>query len=300
MRSEADRSYIRHTRFSSSLVTADDSARLYLDLLKGCLTRSLFGERYRALQRPVVVGKRRRPLWAAHSLLRKLLGRWDLELVERVHFDPAQCEEGGRWPAEAETMVGLRRLDNIEGCVRAVIQDGIPGDLIETGVWRGGAAIFMLAALRAYGDISRQVWLADSFSGLPKPDVANYPQDAGDIHWTFASVLSVSLDEVRANVARDGLLDERVRFLPGWFSETLPHAPISALAVLRLDGDMYGSTMDALRNLYPKLSPGGFCIVDDYALRGCRQAVDDYRTEQQIAEPLVKVDHSAVFWRRSQ
>jgi O-methyltransferase len=123
------------------------------------------------------------------------------------------------------------------------------------------------------------------------------PEDAGDQHWRYRE-LAVGVDEVRSNFARYGLLDDQVRFLEGWFADTLPSAPIERLAVLRLDGDMYASTMDALEPLYPKVSPGGFVIVDDYALPGCRRAVDEYRARDGIDEPIVDIDGMGVFWRR--
>jgi O-methyltransferase len=195
-------------------------------------------------------------------------------------------------------MIGLRRLDNIQFCIEQVLREGVPGDLIETGVWRGGSCIFMRAALKAYKDDTRQVWVADSFEGLPRPD-GRYKQDEGDPHWTFSHVYAISLDEVKKNFSRYGLLDDRVHFLKGWFKDTLPTAPIERLAVLRLDGDMYSSTMDALVNLYPKLSTGGYVIVDDYfAEDSCRKAVDDFRAEKRIEAPITKIDWTAVFWKK--
>ncbi len=124
--------------------------------------------------------------------------------------------DGQDWPADAETMVGLKRLDNIQACVVDVIRRGVPGDLIETGVWRGGAAIFMRGVLKAYGDTTRRVWAADSFEGLPRPNPEAYPADTNDPHWAMGW-LGVSLDDVRSNFARYDLLDDQVRFLVGWF-----------------------------------------------------------------------------------
>jgi len=112
-------------------------------------------------------------------------------------------------------MVGMRRLDNLHQCTRTVLREGIPGDLVETGVWRGGCAILMRAILEAYEDTERSVWLADSFQKLPAPSPAEYPQDAGDPHATLSSYLGVPLDTVQANFRRYGLLDDRVQFLPG-------------------------------------------------------------------------------------
>ena len=180
-----------------------------------------------------------------------------------------------------------------------MVEDNVEGDLIETGVWRGGACILMRGALRAYGDETRNVWVADSFQGLPKPNADKYAADAGDEHWTHSDYLAVSLEQVQANFRRFGLLDDRVRFLKGWFSETLPTAPIEKLAILRLDGDMYESTMDAISALYPKLSVGGFVIVDDYFLEGCKAAIHDYRDAHGIEDRMIEIDENAVYWRRS-
>jgi len=195
-------------------------------------------------------------------------------------------------------MIGLKRLDNLEFCIEQVVTNGVVGDLIETGVWRGGAAIFMRAVLKAYGVTDRYVWVADSFEGLPPPDMGKYPHDAGDsLH--DARELAVSLEEVEANFERYGLLDDQVRFLKGWFRDTLPAAPIERLAVLRLDGDMYQSTTDALVNLYPKLSEGGYVIVDDYgAIAACRQAVNDYRSANAITEEIHDIDWTGIFWQK--
>jgi O-methyltransferase len=206
--------------------------------------------------------------------------------------------EGKDWPADAETMVGFRRLDQLTKCAVDVCEQGIPGDLLEAGVWRGGACILMRGVLAALGDESRKVWVADSFEGLPKPDIEKYPADANDPHWTFTQ-LAVGIDEVKNNFRRYDLLDDQVVFLQGWFSETLPTAPIDRLAVLRVDGDMYGSTMDVLSALYSKVSPGGYVIIDDYgAIKSCRQAVEDFRELHSIDSPIEWIDWTGVFWRR--
>ncbi len=120
----------------------------------------------------------------------------------------------------------------------------------------------MRAVLMANGETSRTVWAADSFR------------------------------------ERYGLLDAQVRFLEGWFRDTLPNAPIEQLAILRLDGDMYQSTMEALQPLYPKLSRRGYIIIDDYTLPGCRAAVDDYRRERGISEEIIQIDGSGVYWQK--
>jgi O-methyltransferase len=198
----------------------------------------------------------------------------------------------------AHTMIGRRRLDNIQFCIEEVIKSGIPGDLIETGIWRGGATVFMRGVLAAYGITDRLVWAADSFQGVPPP---THPRDAGlDISATFYPVLSVGVQEVRALFHRYGLLDEQTVFLEGWFKDTLSKAPINSLALLRLDGDLYESTMDALNPLYAKVAHGGFVIVDDYyALPQCAQAITDFRASHGISEPIQQIDDSSVYWRKS-
>lgn len=218
--------------------------------------------------------------------------------LDRRTSKPSARAKGRDWPAEAETMIGLARLDNLETCITDVLQQEVPGDVIETGVWRGGATIFMRAVLKAYADTSRIVWAADSFEGLPKPDPTTFPADGGDRH-SEKRELAVSVDDVKTNFKRYGLLDEQVRFLVGWFRDTLPHAPVERLAVLRLDGDMYESTIVALRSLYPKVSPGGYVIVDDYgAIPACRKAVEDFRREGRVTDELREIDWSGVFWQR--
>jgi O-methyltransferase len=267
-----------------------DAAELYLGLLKGVLTRSLFDRFYHRLELP-----RNDPRRAMLAPIQRMLSARHLQLVRVV--EPRLRAEGRDWPADAESMIGEKRMDQLHRCIAEVIREGVPGDLIETGVWRGGAVIFMRAALEAYGDTTRRVWAADSFQGLPPPD-PRYAADAGDVHHGFES-LAVSLEEVQANFRRYGMLDERVRFLKGWFKDTLPVAPIERLAVARLDGDMYESTMDALRALYPKLSLGGYLIVDDFGtVPGCAKAVEDYRQEHGVREPILDIDGWGAYWRR--
>jgi len=196
-------------------------------------------------------------------------------------------------------MIGRQRLDNLVQCLTTVLDDEIPGDFIETGVWRGGATILMRGALAAWGDEARSVWVADSFQGLPPPDAVAWPADEG-VDLSGEETLAVPRSVVEANFARYGLLDDRVRFLEGWFADTLPTAPIGGLALLRLDGDLYQSTWEALEHLYPKLSVGGIVIVDDHgAFEPCRRAVADYREQYDITDEIVPVDWTGVWWRRT-
>lgn len=268
------------------------AAEMYLDLLKRCLTGSLAAEHYRLLQ------PQSRLRQAVVRGLNKALGRRGIKLVKSI--SERDYAEGRGWPTTALTMVGEHRLDNLQTCITDVINRGVAGDLLEAGVWRGGASIFMRGVLKAYGDPARRVWAADSFQGLPRPNASQYPADESDRHWTY-SELAVSVDDVKTNFDAYGLLDERVQFLVGWFRDTLPTAPIDRLAVLRLDGDLYESTMDTLQALYPKVSAGGYIIVDDFgAIPACREAVLDYRSENGVEEEVQKIDWTGVYWKKTQ
>jgi Macrocin-O-methyltransferase (TylF) len=245
------------------------SQGLYLDLMKRCLTNLIYRDFNMLHGRP-------------------------------LPFDERVRSEGRDWPSCAHTMVGLKRLDNLQFCVEDVLARGVPGDLIETGVWRGGAAILMRAILKAHEVTDRCVWAADSFAGLPPPNPAVYPADAGLTFNQFRE-LAVPLEEVQENFRRYGLLDDQVRFLKGWFRDTLPTAPVRRLALVRLDGDLYESTMDSLSNLYPKLEVGGYVIIDDYHdIAACRQAVLDYRAQHGIREDMARVDWTAVYWKKNE
>jgi hypothetical protein len=246
---------------------------LYLDLLKKSLTNTLFGEEP------------------------------DTE-EEEVRFVHSFIQHYIKGPAVS--MLPLVRLDNLQSCILDVIYRGVPGDLIETGVWRGGSTIFMRGVLKACGVSDRTVWVADSFEGLPAPDPEKYPIEAkahqGAVMAEGYNHFAAGLDEVQHNFRAYGLLDDQVRFLQGWFKDTLPRAPIGALAIMRLDGDYYESTMDGLTNLYDRLSVGGYAIIDDYGENTwtyCRKAVDDFRRERGIEDPMIRVDSRCYYWQRS-
>ena len=217
----------------------DPAVRLYLDLMKRCLTRTAFHERIREVicRRGSVPRLLMRPVLA----VLRLMG----------------CTLCQGWPADAETMIGLKRLENILARVTGAIRRAVPGDLIETGVWR-------------------TVWVADSFEGLPKPDPDKYPADAaeeGKAAFYKFDQLAVSEEQVR-----------EMRFLKGWFRDTLPTIPAT----------------QTLTGSYPKLSPGGYCLIDDDGgIPASRNAVEDYRSREGIREPVQSVDRTGVFWQKA-
>jgi len=211
----------------------------------------------------------------------------------------ADAKPGRDRGSPAHSMVGLLRLENVRDLAQRAIDQGIPGDFIETGVWRGGCCILMRGVMAANSVADRKVYVADSFQGLPPPNPTLFPQDSGLALHTLPE-LAVSLDEVRTNFKRYGLLDDRVVFVKGFFSDTLPKLDAGPFALMRLDGDMYESTYVALKCLYPKLSIGGFAVIDDYgAIAQCREAVNDYRAATNIGDEIHRIDWTGVWWQKT-
>jgi hypothetical protein len=286
-----------------------DAKQRYLSLLRKSLTNELYIENEARIAYLVMCMYENQPGTLDDRIDTFLhVERWQhFELLQRVKANGELMkfqDRGGENPmlrnffCNAHSMIGMRRMDNLHMCLESITADRVPGDLIETGVWRGGATIYMRGFLAAHGITDRAVWVADSFEGLPKPTLA---QDEGqDFSKEVFPYLAVELDEVRALFARYELLDDQVRFLKGWFKDTLPTAPIEQLALLRLDGDLYTSTWDALKHLYHKVAPGGYVIIDDYrSFTGCKDAVDMFRMRHRINDPIVDIDPYAVYWRKS-
>ncbi len=274
----------------------------YLHLLKVVLTGSLYEEsywHYAAMpdKRELALTHPMRALRAfAKRKLLALARKQGLEVLRRDRVDEGARDEGKDWPFVGLTMAGSRRLDNITHCIVRVAESNVPGDLVECGVWRGGCAIFMKAVAHRLGLTDRNVWLADSFEGMPKPAL---PEDMGNTDYDLSASdqLRLSVDQVLAGFRKLGLLDDRVKILKGWFKDTLPSAPIEKIAVLRLDGDLYESTRDALQALYHKVAPGGFVIIDDYyAWPPCQHAVDEFRANSSIVSPIKQIDWTGVYW----
>ncbi len=204
-------------------------------------------------------------------------------------FDARKRDAGLDWPHQALTMIGRIRLRSLRECCECVLRRRIPGDFVETGVWRRGACIMVAAVVAAYESRIRKVWGFDSFQGLPPPNEVQYPGDRGDRLHRFPQ-LAVSLEEVTENFRRIGLWSDQVRLVKGWFADTVPTAPIERIAVLRLDGDLYESTIQVLEGFYSRLSPGGFCIIDDYgAMLSCRSAVEDFRRQRGAGEAMAEI-----------
>lgn len=193
------------------------------------------------------------------------------------------------------------RINNLRECAESVLETNIPGDFLETGTWKGGLSVFMRGILAAFSDTSRNVWVADSFEGLPEIDPNS---ELKDLIFSFilkklAHNLSINFDYVKNLFHRYHLLDGQVKFIQGWFHESLPKSSITCLSLIRLDGDYYESTAPVLEFAYPKLSQGGYIIIDDYGLFiGCRRAVDEYRLKYNINTEMHWVDEYTVYWQK--
>lgn len=262
----------------------------YLDLLEAAVTHTLYAP---PDTRPL-------PEDVQREWQRAIEDEVERTGVPFVLPDPREERELGRdRPLFAQTMIGVRRIASLRRCVESVIADRVPGDLIEAGAWRGGAGILMRGVLAAHGDRERRVFVADSFRGLPEPDAERYPHDAGDINHATED-LAVGIEEVRDNFRRYGLLDDRVRFVEGWFRDTLPTLAGESWSVVRLDGDLYESTLDGLTHLYPRLEVGGYLIVDDFGFENCRAAVEDFRRDHGIREEIERIDWVGALWRRAE
>jgi len=204
-------------------------------------------------------------------------------------------KSNGRWLSKSDlsnflVFVDWPGLNKLQELIKDTIENNIDGDFIETGVWKGGMCI-LAKCIYDELQINKKVFVADSFEGLPPPDIEKYPCDKGDIHYSLPG-LSISLEQVQDNFRLFDCLDDNVVFIKGWFKDSLPTAPVEKLSILRLDGDMYEATINSLDNLYHKLSVGGYCIIDDYeGHAGCKQAVNDFRIKHNITEELIKIDN---------
>ncbi len=211
-----------------------------------------------------------------------------------AHYDLQQ----GAWTVDPLvrplTLLGAPELALIESAILTLEDQGVAGDYIEAGVWRGGAIVLMRALLYAHGIAGRRIFAADSFAGIPRNvSFRHDPVDAWPDRWV------ASLDEVRGGIARFGLLDDRIVFVEGFFADSLPALAAERFALIRLDSDSYESVESSLVQLYPALARGGIIIIDDWHLLPCRIAVDRYRSRHGIAEPILTAGGNA-WWVKQQ
>ena len=213
--------------------------------------------------------------------------RWMIKALRQLRQSREAGDRGGSSPENlAYAGLGRSRLDHLERCLDAVREEGVEGDLVEAGTGRGGAAIFMRGYLDAYELPGRRVWVADRFdgSGVGGEGPTRFPPDLNAVRDAFASF---------------DLLDDRVAFLQGQPSRVLAEPAIGRVALMRVDIRDPGEARAVLEALYDRVAPGGFIVIDGYGDRGCRAAVEAFRSDRGTVEPLERVDSSAAAWRKA-
>jgi len=196
-------------------------------------------------------------------------------------------------------MTGFARLDNVRDLLLDVLKNNIQGGYIETGVWRGGSSIVARAVVAAYGATDRISYVCDSFAGLPPGDRSLHIKD---LNWDNTPYLEVSSETVASSFHKFGLLDANVVFAKGFFNESMPvlSKHIDKLSIMRLDGDMYESTVDVLYPLYEKLSIGGYVIMDDWRTFPSRTACEDFFKVHDIQPDIIAIDQNSAYWKKTE
>jgi O-methyltransferase len=257
-----------------------------------------------------------RPLSATDLYLQTLrnylvgdyLGSFDRSVTPRFQYTerlpisvvaPEARQQGLDWPLFAMTMTGRIRLDTIKMILEEVIVNHIPGDIVETGVWRGGLSIFMRGVLLAHHQSDRVSYLCDSFAGLPESKMNADER----MKWDHAPYLEISDDRVKNHFILAGITDPEVVFVKGFFTYTMKPLSlmVQQLSILRLDGDMYESTVDVLYHLYDKLSVGGYAYIDDYSPHfPAREACDDFIQVHNFSPTVIVPDYFSGYWKKTE
>ncbi|MEO1206518.1 MAG: TylF/MycF/NovP-related O-methyltransferase [Pseudomonadota bacterium] len=201
------------------------------------------------------------------------------------------------------TMTSVERIYAMHQSVEYITRNQIPGAIVECGVWRGGSIMVAIKTLQKLQETSRQIYLYDTYDGLPKPDenldVDMFGNNAIDgwikfnrgykaSNWAYASLM-----DVKTNVGSLGYPEDKIEFVKGMVEDTIPATIPDQIALLRLDTDFYVSTKHELEHLYPRITPGGVLIIDDYGhFLGARSAVDEYISTLKIKPMLTRIDYS--------
>lgn len=205
--------------------------------------------------------------------------------------------------AKPYTLTSLERMHGLYKAVEHVIADGVPGDFVECGVWKGGSAMVAALSLLHFRDATRTLWLYDTYEGMTDPGVHDVQYDNltapqrhakdGVLERGWGALANAGEEEVRANLALTRYPADRLRFVRGKVEETLPHTKPTQISILRLDTDWYESTKVEMELLFPLLSPGGIIILDDYGhWKGSRKAVDEYFAARKLNVYLSRLDYA--------
>ena len=282
----------QHNVYFQRSEQVDRATARYLKVVKA----ALLDEHY--LENEVRLELLSSPAAAAPSATVKLRdpSRHDTEAYRRLlrqRLGPAGPEEQAAHSFLPYTAMGRPQLDHLHDCLDTIRSDSVGGDLIECGTGRGGGAIFMRAYLDAWELPERRVFVADSFRASAAPaTVPRIPPEG-------MAGLRADLNLVRDAFARFDLLDDRVRFLQGPMTATLPDAPVRELALVRIGPGIDTETRAVLDALYDRVAVGGFVLIDPRAHPSAREQVEAFRAERGIATPIERVDASAIAWRKT-
>jgi hypothetical protein len=250
------------------------------------------------------------------QLLRNMLRRLGYDVVRYSVKDRPKSASAPAWLASVPdmseqqkkiiltakpfTMTSVERMAALVEAAGYVAQGGIPGDIAECGVWRGGSMMTIALTLLAQGDRSRSLYLYDTFEGMSAPTADDKSLDGvpadelldrdpkGTGLWCYAT-----LDDVRANMLSTGYPADKIHLIKGKVEDTIPQNLPANLALLRLDTDWYESTKHELTHLYPRLSAKGILVIDDYGhWQGARKAVDEYFHERGDKVYLHRIDYT--------
>jgi O-methyltransferase len=236
------------------------------------------------------------------QIVKRLLKATGWQLSRRIPFDFSSEDVALIERVEPYTMTSPERVYMCARATEHIIRHGIPGDIVECGVWRGGSMMAIALTLIRLGDQTRDLYLFDTFEGMPSPTAhdrdftgrAGASKVAAGTRPDGRSWLYASLEQVRQAVLGTGYDPARVHFVKGKVEDTLPAGAPQQVSLLRLDTDWYESTRHELRHLYPRLARGGVLIIDDYGYwKGARQATDEYLLEQRIPLLLNRIDGAA-------
>lgn len=203
--------------------------------------------------------------------------------------------------AKPFTMTGVERMAALINAVKYVVKSGVPGDIAECGVWRGGSMMVVASTLLHLGERTRHLYLYDTFDGMPEPtakdrtleDLSADEIPSDDFYERGLGTEGTSIEQVRRNVLSTGYPKELVHLVKGKVEDTIPETIPGPLALLRLDTAYHSSTRHELQHLYPLLNSKGILIVDDYGhWQGVRDAVDEYFAERDENHYLHRIDYT--------
>ena len=241
------------------------------------------------------------------QLVKKALARFGWELVHTASRDRAAVADLSAADQAIVTRVapfthtGLDRRAGLVLAVDHIVKQGIAGDIVECGVWRGGSMMAVALALLARGDTSRQLFLYDTFEGMSEPTAEDRSHTGQSARAQLARTArgagvwcEAGLADVQANLWSTGYPRDKMHFIQGKVEDTIPARMPGAIALLRLDTDWYESTRHELLHLYPRLVSQGVLVIDDYGhWQGARQAVDEYFAAGEAHHFLHRVDYTA-------